>query len=104
MDQAIIQVGLPVKCAYGDCKATGFVKPASDYGGWYKSRLFRFRISKRWFCPKHAQKGKDIDKKFYEMTKTPAPAAEPAKETVEDLYALLDLGEDDDSKPIKPVS
>lgn len=88
MDQSLIKVGLPVSCAFGDCEVTGYVKPASDYGGWYKSRLFRFK-RKRWFCPDHAKEGKAIDDKFYQNYKTPAPEIKP-EDATEALYKLLD--------------
>lgn len=104
MEQTLIRIGLPVKCAYGDCKAKGFVKPQSDYGGWYKSKMFRFKMHKRWFCPKHYEKGRELDNRFYENYKTPDPY--PEKEaTVDELYKLLDEGaEDNDSKPNQPIS
>lgn len=92
MEEALLQVGLPVKCAYGDCETTGFVKPLCvdpKRGGWYKSRMFRFRIGKRWFCPKHAKKAKEMEDKFYEKYRTPAPEPK-AEDTVEELYKLLD--------------
>lgn len=88
MDPALAKVGLPVKCAYGDCTTSGFVKPGSDYGGWYKSRLFRFK-RKRWFCPKHFEEGKAIDDKFYKTYKTPDPELSPESAT-EALYKLLE--------------
>lgn len=91
MDQALIQVGLPVKCAYGDCESKGFVKPHSDYGGWYKSKFFRFRPRKRWYCPDHYEEGRAIDNKFYENYRTPDPYPEQQTEnTVDELYKLLD--------------
>jgi len=90
MDQALIKVGLPVQCAYGDCMTTGFVKPGADHGGWYKSKLFRFK-RKRWFCPKHYEKGREIDNKFYENYKTPDPYPEKETDTtLDDLYKALD--------------
>lgn len=92
MEQALIQVGLPVKCAWGDCETTGFVKPKCvdpEHGGWYKSKLFRF--SHTWYCPKHYEKGREIDNKFYENYKTPDPYPEQeAEATIEELYKLLD--------------
>jgi hypothetical protein len=88
MDPALTKVGLPVSCAFGDCETKGFVKPKSDYGGWYKSRLFRFK-RKRWFCPKHFEEGKAIDDKFYEKYKTPV-AKLPPEDATEALYKLLD--------------
>ncbi len=88
MEQALIQVGLPVKCAHGDCSATGFVKP-KEHDGWYKSKFFRFRPTKRWYCPEHYKEGRAIDNEFYENYKTPGPEPEP--ENVEkELYKLLD--------------
>lgn len=90
MDQALIQVGLPVKCR--KCLAPGFVKPNSDYGGWYKSKMFRMFPRNRWYCPEHYEIGRSVDNKFYENYKTPDPYPEKPKveATVEDLYKLLD--------------
>lgn len=84
MDQALIQVGLPVKCR--KCLTPGRVKPSSDYDGWYRLRISR----KEWFCPEHAKIGKDMDQRFYEKYKTPEPAVDPDKEDIEELYKLLD--------------
>lgn len=93
MEEALIQVGLPVTCAWGDCGTRGFVKPrfvTPDYGGWYKSKLFRFK-RKRWYCPEHYENGREIDNKFYENYKTPDPyPAEKVEATVDELYKLLD--------------
>lgn len=91
MEQALIQVGLPVKCAFGDCESTGFVKPHTDHDGWYKSKMFRMRPRKRWFCPEHYERGREIDNRFYENYKTPDPYPEQAiEDTVDELYKLLD--------------
>jgi len=94
MEAALEAIGLPVKCAYGDCDTKGFVKPRNtenaDYGGWYKSKLFRFK-RKRWFCPEHYEQGRAIDNKFYENYRTPDPYPEKQTEaTTEELYKLLD--------------
>lgn len=93
MEQALLQVGLPVTCAFGDCDTTGFVKPRSDYGGWYKSKLFRFK-RKRWYCPEHYEKGREIDNRFYQNYATPHPypdeEAKAILSTEEELYKLLD--------------
>lgn len=86
MEAALEQVGLPVKCR--KCRKKGFVKPRTDYGGWYKSKLLRFKPN-RWFCPKHYEIGRKMDNHFYENYRTPDPEPEP--ENVEDeLYKLLD--------------
>lgn len=94
MEEALVQIGLPVTCAYADCGVKGFVKPATDYGGWYKSKMFRFKIRKRWFCPEHYEKGREIDNKFYENFKTPDPYTDTElksmEETQDELYKLLD--------------
>ena len=89
MDQAIIKVGLPVTCR--KCKVKGFVKPHTDYGGWYKSKIFRLQRL-RWFCPDHYEDGRRIDNHFYENYKTPDPYPEEVaqEKATEDLYALLD--------------
>lgn len=91
MDHALVEVGLPVKCAWGDCGTKGNVKPATDYGGWYKSKFFRFRIKKRWYCPEHYEKGRELDNRFYDNWKTPDPYTEKDTANIEEeLYALLD--------------
>ena len=90
MEAALEAVGLPVSCAFGDCEVKGFVKPRTDYGGWYKSKLFRFK-RKRWFCPDHYEHGRAIDNKFYENFKTPDPYTDDETEhAVNELYKLLD--------------
>ncbi|MES1987272.1 MAG: hypothetical protein V4440_04440 [Pseudomonadota bacterium] len=80
MDQALIQVGLPVKCDWADCGTTGFVKAGSDHGGWHRHTL------KRWYCPKHAKKAAEQYKAFQDKYATP----EPEVSTEEELYKLLD--------------
>lgn len=91
MEEALLQVGLPVSCAYGDCEAHAFVKPRTDYGGWYKSKFFRFRFKKRWFCPEHYEAGREIDNRFYDNWKTPDPYNENDTASIEEeLYKLLD--------------
>lgn len=79
MDNALIQVGLPVKCSWGDCEATGFVKPATDYGGW--SRHWR----RKWYCPEHTAEAKLMYDKSLERYKTPGPA----KNELQDLMDLI---------------
>ncbi len=88
MEEALKQVGLPVKCAFGDCGRRSTVKPKTDYNGWYKSKIFRYVHRKKWWCPDHYQKGREIDNKFYENYKTPDP--EPTPENIEaELYKLI---------------
>lgn len=96
MEQALIQVGLPVTCAFGDCKTHGFIKPKfadPTHGGWYKSKLFRFK-RKRWYCPTHYEDGRRIDNHFYENYRTPDPYSdkelEAIENTEEELYKLLE--------------
>lgn len=94
MEQALLQVGLPVSCAWDVCETTGFVKPKCvdpTNGGWYKSRLARNNPRRRWYCPEHSANGRKFDDSFYRRFATPAPIIE-AKETTteEELYALLD--------------
>lgn len=93
MEEAIIQVGLAVKCNYGDCGTVGRVKP-KDYNGWYKCKMLRMRWKKQWFCPEHYEQGREIDNRFYENYKTPHPYTdqelESRKQTEEELYKLLD--------------
>lgn len=83
MDHALLNYGLPVRCRV--CLDTAFVRPRTDYDGWYKSQLFR-RTGRRWFCHKHAADGKMTDDKFYQRYATPEPVAS----TEEELYKLLD--------------
>lgn len=92
MDHTLIRIGLPVKCAYGDCGTKDFVKPNTDYGGWYKSKMFRFKPRKRWFCPEHYEFARNKDNHFYENYKTPDPYIEEAAQakTVDELYDLID--------------
>lgn len=92
MEEALIQVGLPVKCRM--CETRGFVKPKfmdPEHGGWYKSRMFRTKRL-RWYCPEHYENGRAEDNKFYENYKTPDPYPEEVAQakTTEELYALLD--------------
>lgn len=89
MEEALRTVGLPVKCR--TCSKKGFVKPHSDYGGWYRSKWGP--RSKRWLCPDHADAGKASDKHFTDRFKTPEGGQEQAKPeetTVDELYKLLD--------------
>ncbi len=86
VEEVLQRVGLPVKCS--TCAATGYVKPRTDYGGWYKSRLFRKTLKKKWYCPEHAAAGKHTDDYFYQITATPPPSVEASTE--EELYKLLD--------------
>lgn len=89
MEEALIHIGLPVKCR--KCKKRGFVKPNTDYGGWYKSKFYRLQRLK-WYCPKHYEIGRKVDNQFYENYKTPDPYPKQAKieNTVDELYKLLD--------------
>lgn len=96
MDQALIQVGLPVKCRWGECDATDFIKPRfvdPIHKGWYKSKMYRYK-NKHWYCPEHYEKGREVDNHFYENYKTPDPypdgGTEDPEETVDELYKLLD--------------
>lgn len=93
MDEAIRQVGLPVKCSYGDCGTTGYVKP-HNYGGWYKCKMLRKRWKKSWYCPAHYEAGREIDNRFYQNYRTPDPYTEEEAKvklsTEEELYKLLD--------------
>jgi hypothetical protein len=83
MEIALERIGLPVKCR--KCGKKGNVRPRTDYGGWHKSR-FMLRSMNKWFCPEHAQIGKDMDKRFTMKFEPPAK-----KEDVkENLYKLLE--------------
>lgn len=85
MEEYILRVGLPVKCR--KCGAKGDVIPRTDYGGWYKSKMLR--KSNKWFCPEHYQVAKDMDDRFYKLSKTPEVKIVPM-DTVDELYKLLD--------------
>jgi len=88
MDEALLKVGLPVKCR--KCRLEGRVKP-HNYGGWYKCTIFPRSVTNKWFCPGHYDIANDMEDRFYQMSITPEP--EPiveTEETVEDLYKLLD--------------
>lgn len=92
MEEVLVRVGLPVKCR--KCKKKGFVKPNTDYGGWYKSKFYRLQHLK-WYCPKHYEIGRKVDNQFYENYKTPDPNSEEVPQakveaTTEELYKLLD--------------
>lgn len=84
MDQALIQVGLPVRCK--TCLAIGFVKPGTKHGGWGSIRLLGRR---KWYCPKHAKKAKEFNERMEDNYKTPQPGRMVEK-TQEELYKLLD--------------
>jgi hypothetical protein len=83
MDQALVQVGLPVRCSWGECSTQGFVKPRTDYGGWMR------RSTKRWYCPDHAKKAKEHYDSIVEQYRNPKPEPAPTN-TTEELYKLLD--------------
>lgn len=91
MDEALLQVGLPVKCRV--CPATTLVKPMTDYNGWYKSKTMRGGLTKRWFCPEHAGPGQEVDESPMNIY-IPRSAANQPPEVNEDptdeLYKLLD--------------
>lgn len=81
MDAAIEQIGLPVKCYR--CKERGFVKPRTDYEGWY-----RVKISgrSRWYCPEHSSSASVFYKSMKDGYKTP----EITLTTEQELYKLLE--------------
>lgn len=84
MEQALIQVGLPVRCCWADCEATGFVKPGTDYGGWVR------RLRKSWYCPEHAKQAQEFYNNIVERYRTPEPVIDEVEQTVDDLYKLID--------------
>lgn len=86
MDEALLQVGLPVKCKR--CGVKGSVKPRTDYNGWFRWRLMRG--ASRWYCPEHAPLGV-VAKQNMEVAMR--AVQEPEQEELsseEALYALLD--------------
>jgi hypothetical protein len=84
MDAALELVGLPVKCAWGDCGTKGFVKPRTDYGGWVK------RWHKQWYCPKHAEQAQKHYDAIVERYKNPPVEVAGEDTTQDELYKLLD--------------
>lgn len=84
MDQALIKIGLPVSCSA--CGEKGYVKPATDYGGWYKQKLI---TKTRWYCPAHSEAIRKFVKSLDEKFATPEPE-KTLEATTEELYALLD--------------
>lgn len=87
MDAALLQVGLPVRCR--KCRVQGFVRPQTDYGGWWRLKLLRGRSI--WYCPEDrldGQHGEEAIKSWY-----PDKKAEPVVDTStteEELYKLLE--------------
>lgn len=87
MDAALLQVGLPVRCR--KCRVRGFVRPQTDYGGWWRLKLLRGRSI--WYCPEHALDGREGEQAI--IDRYPDKKAEPVVDTAtteEELYALLD--------------
>lgn len=81
MEEAIIKVGLPVKCA--KCHTRGFVRPHTDYGGWIRWK--RLRAISIWYCPAHADAVGRIEDRA-----NGHQAAKPELTAEEQLYKLLD--------------
>jgi len=80
MEWAIDRVGLPVTCR--KCKAKGFVKPRTDYGGW--SRWRALRGPSTWYCPK------DIYAQERAVARiSGATTPQPELSVEEQLYALI---------------
>lgn len=82
---AIDKFGLPVKCR--KCGAKGFVKPGTNYGGWWRNKLSRRSI---WYCPDHAHNGSAMKDNIENRYKTPEPEQPPEPSAEEELYKLLD--------------
>jgi hypothetical protein len=87
-EEVIERIGLPVKCH--TCKKRGFVKPRTDYGGWYKYKPIGRSII--WYCPGEAEQVKQWRQGFQDRYATPAPSQEAVAKasTEEELYKLLD--------------
>lgn len=79
MEEALIQVGLPVSCAYGGCDKTSNIKPGTDWGGWGRWKPLHARW--QWYCPKHASHA--------EWIKNP-PLGSVAREPEAGLQDLMD--------------
>lgn len=94
MEAALVQIGLPVICGFADCGAKDLVKPHTNHNGWYKSKLFRKVLRKKWYCPEHYQQGREIDNHFYKNYLTPDPYDDEEIKSIEstqdELYKLLD--------------
>lgn len=88
MDQALIKIGLPVKCH--TCEQRGYIKPGTNYGGWYKYKPLRKPII--WYCPTEAEKIRQYRKGIEDRYATPAPSPQAVAQasTEEELYKLLD--------------
>lgn len=83
MDQALLQVGLPVKCSWGDCGIKAFVKAGTDHDGWTR------RWRKKWYCPEHSKKAQQKYDAFVEQYKN-LELESKTETTEEELYKLLD--------------
>lgn len=88
VEETIERVGLPVKCRI--CKVRGYIKPRTDYGGWYKFKPIRKPTV--WYCPVEAEKIKIYRQSILDRYATPAPSPEVVAQakTEEELYKLLD--------------
>lgn len=84
VENAIELVGLPVKCHR--CHAKGFVKPRTDYGGWYHWKAYH---KSHWFCTECADGARNVREGVTQRYLTPEPKPAP-EDVTEELYKLLD--------------
>lgn len=76
LEQAILKVGLPIKCSA--CDKTHKVKPNTDYDGWGR----RF---KQWYCPEH----KDWGKRYESFTPPEEVSVEDVRSDLDDLLEII---------------
>lgn len=80
MEEALIQIGLPVRCH--QCGESGYVKPGTDWGGWARWKSLRGTCI--WYCPDHADAAQRLSNPVLGST-----ASEPKQDT--ELDELMDL-------------
>lgn len=86
VEEALKRVGLPVKCHV--CKTRGFIKPNTDYGGWYKLKVLR--SPSKWYCPEEAKAVKQSRHDFDARYNTPEEKIDTTEQAKDELYKLLD--------------
>lgn len=84
MESALTKVGLPVKCR--TCGTRAFVKPNSDYDGWWRIKIMGKPV---WYCPEDVPKGQGMHSGVANLLETMTPL-ETSDHTVDELYKLLD--------------
>lgn len=79
MEYVIERIGLPVRCHI--CKVLGFVKPRTDYGGWFRLKSLGRVL---WYCPEHAAGGES-------RGNPPLGATASAPKQEDELEALMNI-------------